>query len=316
MTSTTRAIPQAFIWRRLQSLMGLWLVIFLIEHLFVNSQAALFIGNDGKGFIESANTLESLPYLQLAEILLLGIPFFIHIVWGIKYLLEAKYNSFGKDGSQPYLPEYSRNHAYTWQRITAWVLIVGVIAHVIHMRFIERPISSEQGAQTYFLVKVGTDQGLYTLADRLNVQLYDGQRIKEAEQSLTKVKEPSSKNNIQSLIQQQNLHQRQEGVDALKQRPLHKGEAIAVANNFGTADLLMLREIFKMPIMLVLYTLFVFAACYHGFNGLWTFLIKWGFTQSQRSQRWMLKVATSLMVLIGLLGLSAIWLTFWVNLKH
>ena len=71
-----------------------------------------------------------------------------------------------------------------------------------------------------------------------------------------------------------------------------------------------------MPIMIVLYTLFVFVACYHAFNGLWTFLIKWGITLNQRSQRWMLKISTALMILIGLLGLSAIWLTFWINLKQ
>lgn len=316
MTSTTKTVPQAFVWRRLQSLMGLWLVIFLIEHLFVNSQAALFIGDDGKGFIKSANALESLPYLQIIEILLLGLPILIHTIWGIMYLFTAKYNSFGNDGKSPYLPEYSRNHAYTWQRITAWVLIVGIAAHVVHMRFIERPISTEQGSQNYYLAKVNIDPGLYTLAERLNVNLYDANKIKDAEQNIT----PMPKDNIlqtpQDLVQQQAFHQRQEGIEALRKRPLKPGQAIAVANDFGTAELLMLRETFKMPVMLVLYTLFVFAACYHAFNGLWTFLITWGVTLSQRSQKFMLKAATGLMVLIGLLGLAAIWMTYWINLKQ
>lgn len=79
------------------------------------------------------------------------------------------------------MPEYSRNHAYTWQRITSWVLVIGIIAHVIHMRFIERPISAEQGSQNYYMVKVNLDSGIYTLADRLNVGLYDAKRIQEAE---------------------------------------------------------------------------------------------------------------------------------------
>lgn len=290
MTTKIATIPQAFVWRRLHSLFGLWLVIFLIEHLFVNSQAALFIGEDGKGFISSANSLENLPYLQVAELLLLGVPIFVHTVWGIKYLLTAKYNSFGNDEKSPYLPEYSRNHAYTWQRITAWVLVIGIIAHVIHMRFVERPLSTELGSQSYYLVRVNQDSGLSTLAERLDVKIFDKNKIAQAEHDLFK--------------------------KGLKIPPLYAGDVIAVANNFGTAELLMVRETFKKPIMLVLYTLFVFAACYHAFNGLWTFLIKWGVTLSQRSQRWMLKVAISLMILIGFLGLAAIWLTYWINLKQ
>ncbi len=315
MISNAKTIPQAFVWRRLHSLFGLWLVIFLIEHLFVNSQAALFIGNDGKGFILAANALEDLPFLQLFEVLLLGVPILVHTVWGIKYLFTAKYNSFGDDGKSPYLPEYSRNHAYTWQRMTSWVLVIGILAHVIHMRFVERPISTEQGSQTYYLVRVNLDAGLYTLANRLNVQLYDENKIKQAEQSLPK-NPPQTSDTPAALIQQQAFHQRKEGIEALKKRSIKAGQAIAVANDFGTAELLMLRNTFKMPIMLVLYTLFVLAACYHAFNGLWTFLIKWGITLSQKSQRWMLRVSISLMILIGFLGLSATWLTYWVNLKQ
>lgn len=265
MISNDKAIPQAFVWRRLHSLFGLWLVIFLIEHLFVNSQAALFIGDDGKSFISSANALESWPYLQVFEILLLGLPIFVHMIWGIKYLLTAKFNSYGNNGKSPYLPEYSRNHAYTWQRITSWILVIGIIAHVIHMRFVERPLFSEQG----YSISVNLDEGLRSLANRLNVKLH-----------------------------------------------IQRGQTIAVAPDFGTAELLMVRETFKKPIMLVLYTLFVFAACYHAFNGLWSFLIKWGITLSQKSQRWMIKISTGLMILIGFLGLAAIWLTYWVNLKQ
>jgi succinate dehydrogenase / fumarate reductase, cytochrome b subunit len=306
-----KTIPSAFVWRRLHSLMGLWLVIFLIQHLFVNSQAALFIGDDGKGFINAANALEDLPYLKAVELLFLGLPILIHTVWGIKYLLTAKYNSFGNDGHEPYLPAFERNHAYTWQRITAWVLIIGIAAHVIHMRFIEYPISTEHSSQEYYMVRVLVDPGLNTLAERLNVKLYDEKTTQQAEKDLSLKHEqtPASTEN-------QAMPQKMEEIMALKERPLKEGQAIAVAKDFGTAELLMVRETFKMPIMIVLYTLFVFVACYHAFNGLWTFMIKWGVTLSQRSQRWMLKVATGLMVFIGLLGLSAIWLTYWINLKQ
>lgn len=312
----SKTIPSAFTWRRLQSLMGLWLVIFLVEHLFINSQAALFIGNDGQGFINAANALENIPYLQLTEFLLLAVPFFIHIVWGIKYLMTAKYNSFGSEGSEPYLPEYSRNHAYTWQRITAWILIIAVIAHVIHMRFIERPISTEEGSQHYYFVKVNLDEGLYTLAERLNVSLYDENKIKETENQISQNPPAHLIDTPEERVQQQSFLQKKEGLEALKKHLLQKGQAIAVADNFGTAELLMLRETFKMPIMLVLYTLFVLMACYHAFNGLWTCFIKWGITLSQRSQRWMLRVSTALMILVSFLGLSAVWATYWINLKQ
>ena len=71
-------IPGAFIWRRLHSLLGLWLVIYLCEHLLVNSQAALFFHDDGYGFVTAVNKLEALPYLRVIELVFLGLPFLLH----------------------------------------------------------------------------------------------------------------------------------------------------------------------------------------------------------------------------------------------
>src|ERR1700680_135924 len=85
-------IPKAFIWRRMHSLTGIWLVLFLMEHLLTNSQAALFIGEDGSGFVRAVNFLKNLPYLPVIEIVLLGIPLLIHGIWGIRYLWNAEYN--------------------------------------------------------------------------------------------------------------------------------------------------------------------------------------------------------------------------------
>ena len=123
-------IPNAFLWRRAHSLTGLWLVIFLIEHLLTNSQAALWIGDNGLGFIQAVNSLKELPHLQAIEIFLLGVPLLVHGLWGVKYLMTSKMNSFASDGSSPSLPQYPRNRAYTWQRITSWILLVGIAAHV------------------------------------------------------------------------------------------------------------------------------------------------------------------------------------------
>ena len=94
---------QEFVWKRLHSLMGLWLVLFLIEHLFVNSQAALLLGGNGKSFVDAVNAIHNLPYLPAIEIGLLGIPILIHMVWGIKILFTSKSNVSSSDGSKPYI---------------------------------------------------------------------------------------------------------------------------------------------------------------------------------------------------------------------
>ena len=132
-------IPSAFVKRRLHSLSGLFILLFLVEHLFVNSQSALFWGEQGRGFIRAANAIHDLPYLMMIEVLLLLVPFLIHGYLGVVYLLEMAPNSFATAGDAPALPEYPRNQAYTWQRISAILLIVGIVAHVVHMRFVNYP---------------------------------------------------------------------------------------------------------------------------------------------------------------------------------
>ena len=170
--------PKPFIYRRLHSFMGVMLVLFLLEHLITNSQVSYFIGDDGNGFIRSVNFIHSLPYLPVLEILLLAIPFAIHIIWGIKYAWESKPNSYENKGITPYLPEYPRNQAYTWQRITSWILIVAVLLHVYQMRFSSYPVKTKLNGETFYLVPVTLDEGLYTLSKRIDVTLYDKKQIK------------------------------------------------------------------------------------------------------------------------------------------
>lgn len=266
---TAPPLPSAFMWRRIQSFMGLWLVLFLIQHLLTNSQAALFIGDDGNGFVRAVNGLHNLPYLPVIEITLLGVPFLIHIVWGINYLFTSKQNAYGNDGKSPALGEYPRNHAYTWQRITSWILLIGLIGHLIDMRYLHYPIIEKNNNETHYQVEVAHDPGIHSLADRLNFTLAE-----------------------------------------------REGKEYAIADNFGTAELLVVRETFKSPLMIALYTFFVLAAVFHGFNGLWTFCITWGLTLTARSQRRMRTLSTLLMILIGFLGLAAIWGTYWINLRQ
>lgn len=309
MTASIFRLPKVFIWERLHSLTGLWLVLFLIIHLLANSQAALLLGSDGLGFINSANALESLPYLPVIEIVLLAIPFAIHAYWGVLFIMKAKYNSLSTDGSKPALPEYPRNHAYSWQRITSWLLLVLITFHVIHMRYLENPTEGQIGDKKYFIVRLTHDTGLRSLAERLGAKLYTPEEI----QKLASLpgKPPSH-----DPLEQQRSEQHRSWIEALSARPLHPDTVIAEANNFGTAELLMVRDTFKRPEMLLLYTVLVLASCFHAFNGLWTCMITWGVTISPKSQNHMRRVAWALMYLVAFLGLASVWGTYWLNLRH
>ncbi|MCB1149365.1 MAG: succinate dehydrogenase [Chlamydiia bacterium] len=262
---TTRTIPKEFFWRRLHSLLGLWLVLFLIEHLLTNSQAALFIGDDGIGFIRMVNLIHSLPYLPLIELGLLLVPFLIHGLWGLKYARESKINSYSSDGSKPSIKS-GRNRAFTWQRITSWILAFMVIFHVVSMRFLKYPEEGGSGVDRTYSVQVSEDPGLKSLAGRLNVDLLSGNKA---------------------------------------------GEVIAVAPDFGTATLLVVRDTFKNPLLIILYTLFVLSAAFHAGNGVWTAWITWGFNVSKKAQERFLKATWMLTALLSFCGLAAVWLTYY-----
>lgn len=309
-------IPMAFIWRRAHSLTGLWLVLFLMEHLFTNSQAALFFGDNGSGFVRAVNSLKELPYLQVIEITLLGIPLLIHGLWGIHILFTAKANSFSTDGSSPSLPQYPRNQAYTWQRITSWILLFGIIAHVVHMRFLEYPASAPLGTQKDYMVRLNADPGLYPLSARLGFTIYDQKQVESLKSKLASPPSAVENPTPEQLITAQKHNELEAWLMALEQRPLEQNQVIAVSPQFGVAELLMVRDTFKSPMMILLYTGLVLAACFHGFNGLWTFMISWGITLTANSQRLMRMLATGLMVLITFLGLAAIWGTYWINLRY
>ena len=276
---STLAIPRAFVWRRLHSLMGLWLVLFLMEHLLANSQAALWLGDHGQGFVNMVNGIHNLPYLQVIEVTLLGIPILIHGILGMKYLLTSKLNFHRTDGSAPAI-RTGRNLAYSWQRITSWVLLIGLILHVVNFRFLHYPDQVQVDNQDGYTTVISNDDGLESLACRLNVILYDQD----------------------DLPPYLGTHYR-----------LESNEKVALTKDFGTASLLGVRNEFKNPIYASLYTLFVLAACFHAFNGFWTFLITWGWILKASAQRAWISVAMLLMLGIVFLGLSAIWGSYWIK---
>lgn len=311
MTIVADKIPRAFIWRRLHSLMGLWLVIFLCEHLLTNSQAALWVGDSGTGFIDFVNFLHNLPYLQVIEIVLLGIPFVIHMVWGVKYLLTSKFNSYSKQGKAPYLP-LGRNRAYTWQRITSWILLVCIIGHVAKFRFLDYPRDVPMGNKTVYLITVSSDPGLYTVAERLDVSLYDQKRIAQESQ----IFEHHNLSNQPFTPHVQEMQFKERFLRALEKENPSSEEVVAVAENFGAASILAVRNTFKNPIYIAAYTLFVLAAVFHASNGFWTFLITWGWVLKMAAQRAWVTVSLVLMGTLLFLGLAAIWGTYWINLRY
>lgn len=327
---SSQILPRAFIWRRLHSLMGLWLVLFLMEHLLVNSQAALLLGDNAQGFVKGVNAIHNLPYLPVIEIFLLGVPIAIHGVLGVKYLFHSKFNSHRTDGTEPSLKGYSRNHAFTWQRLTSWILLVGLILHVAKFRFIDYPSTVNQGENSYYFIPVTLDKGLYTVADRLGVKLYSSDQItqerkefedRQDEQALVNAsktfQESSTYDHQQQVIltSAQAYEQKQHWIEVLEKQNIDQTGVVAVAKDFGTASVLAVRDTFKNPLYVGLYTLFVLAACFHGFNGLWTFCITWGVVLKVAAQQRILRWAWVLMILVTFLGLASIWGTYWLNLK-
>jgi len=316
--------------RRLHSLLGLWLVLFLFEHLFVNSQAALLLGDNARGFVHLVNDLHNLPYLQVIEIVLLGVPLAAHAIWGIQALLKSKSNAHRTDGASPDMSQYGRNRAYTWQRLSSWVLLVGIVLHVAKFRFMEYPDSVNLGDKASYFVVVSVDKGLYTVASRLGATLYGPQQIaaerkelasRRGEETLVAVAESLPSQNLfdpqtqMVLTSAQSYEQKKAWQEVLERQNIGPNQVVAVSPDFGIATLLTVRDVFKNPIYGVLYTIFVLAACFHGLNGLWTFLITWGIVLKVSAQKMALKVSWTLMGLVTFLGLAAIWGTYFLNLK-
>jgi succinate dehydrogenase / fumarate reductase cytochrome b subunit len=316
-----KRLPRAFLFRRLHSIAGLFFVLFLCEHMLTNSGSALLIQEQGAGFIRAVNFLQSLPYLNFIEIFLLAVPIAIHAVLGIVYFFEARFNSHPSDGSTPSLTWYIRNQAFTWQRITALLIVIGVIAHVTSMRFVLRPQEIDSTPQTKFAISVAADPGLITLAPRLKTTLITPESQAPLLSFLQR-REMVSDHHLQravtpALIAAEKLQKERLMETHAFIANLHPTHAswTAICEDFGTACLLIVRENFRTPWICVLYTIFVLAAAFHAANGLWTFAIAWGITLNESGRRVVrgAGIALGMALLAG--GLASIWLTYWVTLR-
>jgi succinate dehydrogenase / fumarate reductase cytochrome b subunit len=316
-----KGLPKAFLFRRLHSIAGLFFILFLCEHMLTNSTSALLIGERGSGFVRAVNFLQSLPYLPLVELFLLAVPIAIHALLGILYCFEARFNSFSSDGSTPHLTRYLRNQAFTWQRITAAIVVIGAIAHVTSMRFLQRPQEIDSTPQTKFAIPVVADPGLITLAPRLKTTLItpDSQApLLTFLQRRTRAVERQIQRGITpSQIEAETLQKERLMATHTFIADLHPTDVswTAICEDFGTACLLVVRENFRTPWICVLYTIFVLAASFHAANGLWTFFISWGVTLNEGGRRVVRGVGTALGLALLAGGLASIWLTYWVTLN-
>ena len=118
------------------------------------------------------------------------------------------------------------------------------------------------------------------------------------------------------MARYQHWEYQQAYLKGLEARTLSKGEVIAEAPDFGTATLLIVRDSFKSVFKAILYTIFVLAAVFHGFNGLWSFMISWGIVLKMRTQSKALNCCMGIMVVVGFLGLASIWGTYFINLRN
>lgn len=292
------SIPLPFLRKRLHSLTGLFLLLFLLEHLLTNSQAALWIEDDGFGFVEAVNWIHSLPYLHVIEVLLLAIPFFLHALLGIFSIREASINSVKSDGSQPSLPQFSRNRAFTWQRITAILILAGLSYHVISMRFLRYPETTGHGFHRIYSVFTEEDPGLVNVVDRLGALLVT----------------ENNKNRLITKFQEETSEEGQLIAKLLPTLPTTASNAFVVTNSFGMATLFSVRDVFRSPSICIVYTLFVLATIFHAGNGLWTAMITWGVVAHERGRRFFRFLSYFVMALLLFFGMSSIWLTYFVTL--
>ncbi|MBS0623811.1 MAG: succinate dehydrogenase [Verrucomicrobia bacterium] len=306
-------LPYAFIMRRLHSLLGLWLIIYLLEHLFVNAQAAFFSPDHPSKFINIVNAFHSIAYLKVVEVVFLALPFLIHGIWGMRYAYTSRFNSFNNKGTSPSLPEYPKNRAFTWQRLSAWFLVLAICAHVVQMRFMQAPRDIYEGQTQHYLVRIEEDPGLNKLASQLQARVYTATEIAAYWQKLEENKLHMDEH-VQDATYYVQLNSHLDELQWLKkaeQQHLKPGQVLVDAPSAGSAFLLVLRDTFKSPIMVVLYSIFVLAASFHAAHGLWTAMISWGVTLSQRSQQWMRYVTHTLMFVLVILGWTAIWGLYW-----
>jgi succinate dehydrogenase / fumarate reductase cytochrome b subunit len=122
-----------FYLRRLHSLTGLFLGLFLFNHFLTNS----FMYEGPDAFNHKVHFIHYIPFLLLVEFGLVFAPFLFHGAYGI-YLMWPGSNRLAYNNANY---RYGRNWMYAIQRLTAWILAIFVVWHVAEFRFYYKEIA-------------------------------------------------------------------------------------------------------------------------------------------------------------------------------
>lgn len=80
-----------------------------------------------------------------------------------------------------------------------------------------------------------------------------------------------------------------------------------VAIGAAEADFNMMANILDNPFMFAFYVAGVLAATFHLANGLWSFLVTWGITQSEKSQRYATYFTLLVFIVLSIIGIRALF---------
>ena len=119
-------LDQHFLLRRLHSLTGIFPIgVFLLEHFYTNAKAQY----GAEAFNKAERDLWGIPYLWVAEILLIALPILFHGIYG--FIITYQGDTFRP--APGYQARY-RSVAYLLQRVTGVVVFVFIGYHVWHTR--------------------------------------------------------------------------------------------------------------------------------------------------------------------------------------
>ena len=113
-----------FVLRRLHSLTGLApLTVFIFFHFFANA----FSMGGSESFDPVVDGLRGMPFVEVIEWAGLFAPFLFHMFYGLWIIFTSKNNTVTQT--------HARNYAYMLQRVTAMIVFVFILYHVISLRF-------------------------------------------------------------------------------------------------------------------------------------------------------------------------------------
>jgi succinate dehydrogenase / fumarate reductase, cytochrome b subunit len=137
-----RKIPNEqteFLLRRLHSLAGVVpLTVFIFFHFFANSFSTL----GREPYNKTVDQLRSLPFLMAVEWTFIFGPFLFHMLYGTWIVFTGEPNTLRL--------KYKRNWAYFLQRVTAVIVFVFVIFHVVGLHYLEPATDHTTGKTDFY----------------------------------------------------------------------------------------------------------------------------------------------------------------------